>query len=155
MERKEFIEKVGLSGAAILIFGCMQSCSKDVTSSDTQNQNRPPNTSGGDASSNKIDFTIDIGTAPYDVLKNIGGYAIYMESKIIIARASSTEILAVSSVCTHQGATLEYRSNTSKFYCPLHGSNFNQNGSVANGPAAQSLKQYSTSLNGNKLRVFE
>ena len=35
------------------------------------------------------------------------------------------------------------------------GSNFNQNGSVANGPAAQSLKQYSTSLNGNKLRVFE
>ena len=81
--KKEFIEKVGLSGAAILIFGCMQSCSKDVASSDTQNQNKPPNSSGGDASSNKIDFTIDINTAPYDVLKNIGGYAIYMESKII------------------------------------------------------------------------
>ena len=28
MERKDFIEKVGLSAASILIFGCMQSCSK-------------------------------------------------------------------------------------------------------------------------------
>ena len=75
MERKEFIEKVGLSGAAILIFGCMQSCSKasDMTSS----PNNPPNsggTSGGGTANNKIDFTIDISTSPYDVLKKEGGY---------------------------------------------------------------------------------
>ncbi len=41
MERKDFIEKVGLSGAAILIFGCMQSCSKD--SDMTSSPNTPPN----------------------------------------------------------------------------------------------------------------
>ena len=41
MERKDFIEQVGLSGAAILIFGCMQSCSKsDGPSTNT-------NTGGG------------------------------------------------------------------------------------------------------------
>ena len=28
MERKDFIEQVGLSAASILIFGCMQGCSK-------------------------------------------------------------------------------------------------------------------------------
>ena len=153
MERKEFIEKVGLSGAAILIFGCMQSCSKDEASSNSSNT--PPNSNSGNNSSNKVDFVIDINTAPYDVLKNVGGFAIYNESKIIIARATDNEIIAVSSICTHQGAALVYRSNTSKFYCALHGSNFNLNGSVANGPAAQSLKQYNTNLTGTKLRVFE
>ena len=156
MERKEFIEKVGLSGAAILIFGCMQSCSKasDMTSS----PNNPPNsggTSGGGTANNKIDFTIDISTSPYDVLKKEGGYFVYSVSKVIIARITATELIAVSSQCTHQGETLEYKTTTSKFYCPLHGSNFSQNGSVANGPATAALKQFKTSLNGNMLRIYE
>jgi cytochrome b6-f complex iron-sulfur subunit len=156
MERKDFIEKVGLSGAAILIFGCMQSCSKD--SDMTSSPNTPPNTggtSGGGTASTKIDFTIDISTSPYDVLKKEGGYFVYSVSKVIIARITASELIAVSSVCTHQGETLEYKSSTSKFYCPLHGSNFNQTGTVANGPATAALKQYKTSLDGNKLRVYE
>jgi cytochrome b6-f complex iron-sulfur subunit len=156
MERKEFIEKVGLSGAAILIFGCMQSCSKasDMTSS----PNNPPNsggTSGGGTANNKIDFTIDISTSPYDVLKKEGGYFVYSVSKVIIARVTATELIAVSSQCTHQGETLEYKTTTGKFYCPLHGSNFSQNGSVANGPATGALTQFKTSLNGNMLRIYE
>jgi cytochrome b6-f complex iron-sulfur subunit len=156
MERKDFIEKVGLSGAAILIFGCMQSCSKD--SDMTSSPNTPPNTggtSGGGTASTKIDFTIDISTSPYDVLKKEGGYFVYSVSKVIIARITASELIAVSSLCTHQGETLEYKSSTSKFYCPLHGSNFNQTGTVANGPATAALKQYKTSLDGNKLRVYE
>ena len=47
MERKDFIEQVGLSGAAILIFGCMQSCSK----SDGPGTNT--NTGGGQICSTK------------------------------------------------------------------------------------------------------
>ena len=39
MERKDFIEQVGLSGASILIFGCMQACSKSETTSNTNNNN--------------------------------------------------------------------------------------------------------------------
>lgn len=155
MERKDFIEQVGLSGAAILIFGCMQSCSKD--SDMTSSPNNPPNsgTGGGGTANTKIDFTIDISTSAYEVLKKEGGYIVYAPAKIIIVRITSNEIIAVSSQCTHQGETLEYKSSTGKFYCPLHGSNFNQTGSVANGPATQALKQYKTSLDGNKLRVYE
>ena len=156
MERKDFIEQVGLSGAAILIFGCMQSCSKD--SDMTSSPNNPPNsggTAGGGTANNKIDFTLDISTSAYEVLKKEGGYIVYAPAKIIIVRITANEIIAVSSQCTHQGETLEYKSSTGKFYCPLHGSNFNQTGSVANGPASQALKQYKTSLDGNKLRVYE
>lgn len=162
MERKDFIEKVGLSGAAILIFGCMQSCSKD--SDMTYSPNTPPNsggtggtggTGGGGSASTKIDFTLDIGAAPYDVLKKEGGFIVYSADKVIIARIAGNAFIAVSSVCTHAGATLEYVSSTSKFYCSAHGSNFNQTGTVSNGPASEALKQYKTSLDGNKLRVYE
>jgi len=159
MERKDFIEKVGLSGAAILIFGCMQSCSKD--SDMTYGPNTPPNsggtggTGGGGSASSKIDFTIDISNGPYDVLKKEGGFIVYSVAKVIIARIAGDAFIAVSSVCTHAGATLEYVSSTSKFYCAAHGSNFNQTGTVANGPASEALKQYKTSLDGNKLRVYE
>ena len=162
MERKDFIEKVGLSGAAILIFGCMQSCSKD--SDMTSSPNTPPNsggtggtggTGGGGSASTKVDFTIDISTSPYDVLKKEGGYIVYSIAKVIIARITANELIAVSSQCTHQGETLEYKSSTGKFYCPLHQSNFNQSGTVANGPATAALKQYKTSLDGTKLRVYE
>ena len=55
MERKDFIEKVGLSSAAILIFGCMQSCSKEGS---TNTEPIPPNTGGGGTTDNKIDITI-------------------------------------------------------------------------------------------------
>ena len=162
MERKDFIEKVGLSGAAILIFGCMQSCSKD--SDMTSSPNNPPNsggtggtggTGGGGSASSKVDFTIDINTSPYDALKKEGGYIVYAVANVIIAKISGDTIIAVSSVCTHAGATLEYRSSTAKFYCAAHGSNFNQSGTVANGPASAALKQYKTSLDGTKLRVYE
>ena len=124
----------------------------------TSSPNNPPNsggTSGGGTANNKIDFTIDISTSPYDVLKKEGGYFVYSVSKVIIARVTATELIAVSSQCTHQGETLEYKTTTGKFYCPLHGSNFSQNGSVANGPATAALKQFKTSLNGNMLRVYE
>lgn len=155
MERKEFIEKVGLSGAAILIFGCMQSCSKEDNGNTTPMGNNNTNTGGGSSTTTKIDFTINIGTSPYDVLQKEGGYYVNMANNIIIARTTGSEIIAVSSICTHQGATIEYKGSTSKFYCALHGSNFNQNGSVANGPATQSLKLYKTALTGNSLRVYE
>jgi cytochrome b6-f complex iron-sulfur subunit len=136
-------------------FGCMQSCSKDSDMTSSPNTGGTGGTSGGGTANTKIDFTIDISTTPYDVLKKEGGYIVYAAAKVIIARITASELIAVSSQCTHQGETLEYKTSTSKFYCPLHGSNFNQTGSVANGPATAALKQYKTSLDGNKLRVYE
>ena len=44
------------------------------------------------------------------------------------------------------------------FYCDVHGSRFEQNGSPINqvdGNAAKALKVYNTELNGDILRVFE
>jgi len=44
---------------------------------------------------------------------------------------------ALSLVCTHLGCTVEQNKN--EFVCPCHGSQFNLNGKVLHGPAAQPL----------------
>lgn len=152
MERKEFIEQVGLSSAAILIFGCMQSCSKtsDMTSGNTNTGNN-----GGSAGTNtQVDFTINIAIAPYTSLNTPGGFYVDTTTRIIIARTLNSDFLAVSASCTHQGSTIEFQANANRFYCAAHGSAFDTTGAATIGPAKTALKQYKTTLTGTNLRVY-
>jgi cytochrome b6-f complex iron-sulfur subunit len=154
MERKDFIEQVGLSGAAILIFGCMQSCSKSDAPSTNTNTGGGTGTGGGGNNTSTVDFSIDISKSPFDTLKTIGGFYVDPTTKIIIVKTTSDEIIAVSSVCTHQQASVVYESNNKRFYCAAHGSVFATTGAVTTGPATTALKKYQTSLTGTVLRVF-
>jgi len=150
MERKDFIEKVGLSAASILIFGCMQGCSKSESDPayppPPANNNNPPKA---------IDFTIDISVSPYASLSTSGGFYVDRTKNIIIARTLTNEFLAVSALCTHQQVTVDFQANNNRFVCSAHGSVFSSTGSVLNGPAAERLKQFKTTLTGNNLRIFE
>jgi cytochrome b6-f complex iron-sulfur subunit len=150
MERKDFIEKVGLSAASILIFGCMQSCSK----SDGPAPAKPTGTTNP-PTANKVDFTINITNNPYTSLNTAGGFYVDKTNNIIIARTLTDEFLAVSSLCTHQQVLLDFQASDNRFYCSGHGSLFSTTGAVLKGPAAAPLKQYKTTRTGNSLRIFE
>ena len=155
MERKDFIEQVGLSAASILIFGCMQGCSKSDSPAP-----KPPTGTTNPPPVKAIDFTINITNNPYTSLNTAGGFYVDKTTNIIIARTNTNpnEFLAVSSLCTHQQVTLEYQASNNRFVCPSppgHGSLFSSTGAVVNGPAASALKQYKTTLTGNSLRVYE
>jgi len=151
MERKEFIEQVGLSSASILIFGCMQACSKSDTTSNTSSSG---NNTANPGTNKAVDFTINISVAPYTSLNTAGGFFVESVTGVIIARTLQNEFIAVSSICTHQGVTIEYQSNANRFFCAAHGSAFDTKGSVTTGPATASLKQYKTTLTGSMLRVY-
>jgi cytochrome b6-f complex iron-sulfur subunit len=150
MERKDFIEQVGLSAASILIFGCMQGCSKSDSPAPT-----PPTGTTNPPPVKAIDFTINITTNPYTSLNTAGGFYVDKTNNIIIARTLTNEFIAVSSLCTHQQVTLDYQASDNRFYCSGHGSLFSTTGAVINGPAAAPLKQYKTTRTGNSLRIFE
>jgi Rieske Fe-S protein len=53
--------------------------------------------------------------------------------------------------CTHQENQLTPNGNG--YTCNLHGSQFNKDGKVTKGPAERSLKQYTTSINQDKLII--
>jgi len=142
MERKDFIEQVGLSGAAILIFGCMQSCSK--SDGPSTNTNTGGGTGSGGNNTSTVDFSIDISKSPFDALKTNGGFYVDPATNIIIVKTTSGEIIAVSSVCTHQQASIVFEANNNRFYCAAHGSVFATTGAVTTGPATTALKKYQT-----------
>jgi cytochrome b6-f complex iron-sulfur subunit len=150
MERKDFIEQVGLSAASILIFGCMQGCSKSDSPAP-----KPPTGTTNPPPVKAIDFTINITTNPYTSLNTAGGFYVDKSNNIIIARTLTDEFLAVSSLCTHQQVLLDFQASDNRFYCSGHGSLFSTTGAVINGPAAAPLKQYKTTRTGNSLRIFE
>ncbi|GEO06341.1 hypothetical protein AAE02nite_40050 [Adhaeribacter aerolatus] len=143
MERKEFLSLLGSSAAALFAVGCLGGCS----SSDSED----PQPGGGNQP--KKDFTLNLALPANASLKTPGNALI--SSGVIVAFTNTSTYVAVSSTCTHQGGTIMYNATGKRFDCPVHGSAFNENGSVLNGPAATALKQYKTTLTGDTLRVYE
>ncbi len=158
MKRGEFMRTLGLSSSALMAFYCMgtlSSCSKD---SDPQPAPPTPATGlNGNASPSqgKVNFTLDLTNTTYKPLKTEGGFV--TPGDIIVANAKGGKFIALSKVCTHQGTTIEYRLGEDNFYCPNHGSRYNDDGTVKNGPSNTALKVYKATLSadGNTLTVTE
>ncbi|NNV55683.1 QcrA and Rieske domain-containing protein [Limnovirga soli] len=135
MDRKEFLAQVGFGAASLIVFSCLGGCSKE---------------SGTPVSS--TDFTVDLNAASSAALSTPGGF-IYSNG-IIIAKTLTSDYIAVSQACTHEGITVTYESATNSFYCGAHGSEFCNTGAVMVGPANKNLKQFNTTLTGSSLRVY-
>ena len=59
----------------------------------------------------------------------------------VLLKKSDGSILALSLLCTHVCCTCTYDSASDKVYCPCHGSVFDANGNVLQGPASSPLPQ--------------
>jgi cytochrome b6-f complex iron-sulfur subunit len=137
MERRDFIQKsiiltCGIAGVSAFLEACQKS-----------------NTTPTAPSAN---FTIDISSSQYSALQKNGGSVYYSASNIIIARDNAGNFIALYDVCPHAGCAVQF-DGASKFPCPCHGSLFDENGNVLQGPATSGLKKYSTSLSGTQLHV--
>jgi nitrite reductase/ring-hydroxylating ferredoxin subunit len=68
-------------------------------------------------------------------------------SNIVVARDSGG-LYAMSAICTHQGCFLEDAGKTivNGLRCPCHGSAFDGNGLVTNGPAGRALQHYAVTV---------
>ena len=143
MERKEFIKKVIIRGsvATVLPALVLQSCEKD----DNEDNNGNP--------MNGNDIIIDLDDSNYADLNNDGGSVALTSDKIIVINTGSSNFVALSTVCTHQGCTVGYSAALKELPCPCHGSVFSTDGSVLNGPASSPLTKYTITRNGNILTV--
>jgi len=141
MNRRELIQRV-LVGSTVLIVvpSVLQSCSKDPS---TDPGNNPPPAGSGP-------ITIDL-TLPVNSALNTVGNSKVVNGILVINTAAG--FIALSSICTHQGATVGYDSTSGNIVCPRHGSQFNTAGGVVNGPAASPLKKYTITLENNILTI--
>jgi cytochrome b6-f complex iron-sulfur subunit len=140
MERRKFFRNFAVGGSLLLTAPVLfNSCSDDSTEDDNNNNN---NTGGN---------TVDLNDPAYAALKTVGGFA--YKGDIIIIRSTETAYLALSKVCTHSQCTVTYNSSSKDIPCPCHGSKFNTEGAVLNGPANSPLKKYNVKQDGNILTI--
>ncbi len=75
-----------------------------------------------------------------------------IERSVLLARIGPEAFTALNGVCTHEGCVVS-RYASPIFVCPCHGSRYDINGSVVQGPAPAALPRLTTEYVDGVLRV--
>ncbi|MBM1106304.1 Rieske 2Fe-2S domain-containing protein [Aurantibacter crassamenti] len=147
MKRKEFLRSLGVGAAFALTFPCVQGCSK---SDDVEGEIKEV--------PNNVDFTVDLNSTEAANLASEGGFI--LKNDVVIAKNLEGNFVAASQICSHQGYDQVRFQNIDGgiFYCDVHGSRFEQDGTPLNkvdANPAKALKVYMVEESDGILRIFE
>lgn len=73
-------------------------------------------------------------------------------NKLMLVKRADGSFTALELNCPHKNGPLKQQGG--HLVCQWHGSRFDLEGKVQNGPAKQDLKRYTTELSGDKLRIL-
>ena len=134
LNRRDFIARAaGTAGVAALV----AACGDGFISGATANMVKPPVVPPGPV-------TVKVGN--YPELAAVGVLVQPTEAFVALKRTGTAPdtFTCFSVSCTHQGCAVDI-VNGQRFACPCHGSQFDNNGQVTQGPAQQPLRTVSTS----------
>jgi cytochrome b6-f complex iron-sulfur subunit len=136
MERRDFLEKLGVGAAFVLTSSCFGACkATDYAPTGT------------------VDFTLDLAAAENATLSAKGGFVI--ANKVVVAQDTAGNFVAATQVCSHEGKVqVSYNKAANNYVCSAHGATFDLAGKGTNSNGSGGLTIYKTQLTGTKLRVF-
>jgi len=139
--RQKALIGAGLGLVAAVLAACTSYGKQPEASGDTPAPTKPPPTTGGTAPelNNVIVKTADVPV----------GSGVIVD-KIVVTQPSAGEFKGFSAICTHAGCTVNKVADGT-IDCPCHGSKFNLDGSVANGPAAKPLEPAAVTVQGDSI----
>ena len=89
---------------------------------------------------------VDVDVAG-SALSGVGG-AVLVQSVagvFLLSRTGESSFTAIDAVCSHESCTVTGFEGTA-YVCPCHGSRYDRNGRVLNGPAVAALRQFPTTF---------
>jgi Rieske Fe-S protein len=134
LDRRTVLRGVAVTGAFGAAGGLLAGCGGD---------------SGGAAADGAGAAGNDLGPASQ---VPVGGGVVFAEQKVVVTQPAKGEFVGLSATCTHQGCTVADVSGGT-INCPCHGSKFNLDGSVANGPATSPLPRMKITVRGGDVRL--
>jgi Rieske Fe-S protein len=141
VSRQKVILGAGLGLIAAALAACTTYGKKPEASGDTATTTTgaAPASPGAPAPANAIAKTADVPVGSGVIVDDI-----------VVTQASAGVFKGFSSTCTHAGCTVaEVADGT--INCPCHGSKFNLDGTVANGPASRPLEAKTVSVQGDSI----
>lgn len=146
MERKEFIKLFG-AGATFLFAGCLGGCAVSQPPATTTTAPQP-------ADAPVLDLHLDLSDSRYAALQDPRrGFVYLADGHVIVAKTMEDIYVAVSADCPHLGEQLRYQRRENHFECPSHGSQFKNDGALAEGPSRRGLRPYRVTRAGTVLHI--
>ncbi len=140
MNRREVVQKFLVGGTVLALApSVLESCVKMSTDTSTPGGGTPGST-----------INVDLSLSQNSALNSAGSSMIVQNILII---NTGQKIVALSSICTHQGCTVGYNAANGDIECPCHGSVFSTSGSVLMGPAFTALHSYPVTKSGTVLTI--
>lgn len=123
IDRRQFLLRGALAAAAVALAACA---------------------GVADTTGTNVSSSGTIKVSDYPELANVGGVALVtiQGAPLAVVRTSTTNFLALSRICPHQGQTIQEVSNG--FYCPGHGATFSINGTWEGGQPTSNMRSYAT-----------
>ena len=146
--RRKFVLDT-LAGIGTITIGSFITVNQVACSSDTN----PVSPNG-----QNISFLVDISLSENSALQETGGTLALPSNAIdshgmLLYRQDENIVKAYSRNCTHANCTIDAYSSSGVSICSCHGSTFDLNGNVVDGPAEDSLKQYSATIYGDIITI--
>ena len=142
MDRRTFLGWVGVGTLASSLPAVIVACSNQETS-ETETSTTP--------TTNEF-----VAVGNLEEL-DISGFIFNKEAAavpvLVFRNPNTSELVAVTSKCTHAGCDVELDTEAQLLACPCHGSKFTFDGSVANKPATKPLASYEVKQEGNSILV--
>jgi cytochrome b6-f complex iron-sulfur subunit len=135
MERRQFLEQLGLGAAFVLTATCLGGC--------THTSVTPVS---------PVDFTLDLTAPANAALQTNGGYIV--ANGAVVARTLTGGYAAATVICSHEGQKQITYNSQGQWYCTAHGALYSATGAGLNGNGSGGLTIYTAQLNGTSLHVF-
>jgi len=145
MNRRTFLNWVGVGWLASSLPVAIAACSDQTTEKSNQTTENKPTPAGN--------FQPVGTTAQLDKTGQLLNKQSPVGAVLVVGKSTSPELIAVNPTCTHAGCTVEWQANGKKFICPCHGTEFAKDGKVLLGMATEPLKTYQVKIKDNSVLV--